>query len=186
MEDSKIVDLYLARDEKAIAFTSQKYGNRLRRLADRILNDASTAEECENDTYMHAWNSIPPHEPRDYFLPFLSKIIRFLALDNLKAMTRKCRNADFVELSAEIENCIPATDDIALLAEGKELSRLISDYLRTLPSEKRNIFLRRYWFMNSVAEVAERFGISEGKVKTVLFRVRKGLRDYLQKEGYPV
>ncbi len=186
IEDSHIVDLYLARDERAINFTAEKYGKMLRHIAERICNDASTAEECENDTYLHVWDSIPPHEPRTYFSSFLSKITRFIALDRYKESTAQKRNADFTEITEEIESTVPASNDTAAETEAAFLSKAVSNYLRTIPEEKRNIFIRRYWFMDSVTEIAKRYRLTEGKVKTTLFRVRNDLKIYLEKEGYEI
>ena len=174
MDDARIVDLYLARDEEAIRLTKETYGARLRGLASRILRDPEDAEECENDTYLKAWKQIPPHEPREYLFPFLARITRMSALDRIKEKLREKRNAEIVTLSEELEACIPARNDVESEAEGHELSRLISD------------FLRRYWYMDSVQEIAERFGFSESKVKTTLWRTRNELREYLQTEGYVV
>jgi len=184
MDDGQIVDLFLARDESAIHSTSEKYGSKLRHLANNICGDLTVAEECENDTYMNAWNSIPPHEPRNYLFSFLAKITRCVAIDRCKNKSRQKRSSVFIEFSKEIENCIPAPDDTASTIEGAELSRIVSEFLLTLPDEKRNIFLRRYWFMDSITAISERYSISEGKVKTVLFRVRNELRSYLAKEEY--
>lgn len=133
---------------------------------------------------MRAWNSIPPHEPRGYFFPFLAKITRFIALDRLKENTRQKRSAEFIELTQEIEGVIPSQNSTVSKFEEKLLSSTISDFLRTVSEEKRNIFLRRYWYMDSVSEIAKRFGISEGKVKTILFRLRNNLKKHLEKEGY--
>ena len=186
MDDARIVDLYLARDEEAIRLTKETYGAKLRGLASRILRDPEDAEECENDTYLKAWKQIPPHEPREYLFPFLARITRMSALDRVKEKLREKRNAEIVTLSEELEAVIPARSDVESEAEGHELSRLISDFLRRQEAEKRNIFLRRYWYMDSVQEIAERFGFSESKVKTTLWRTRNELREYLQTEGYVV
>lgn len=184
MDDSAIVDLYLARDEEAIRLTKEKYGTSLRHIAAGILRDASDAEECENDTYLKAWNQIPPHEPRTFFFPFLARIIRCDALDRVKARLREKRNAELVTLSEELEACLAAPKDVESEIDGIELSRVISAFLREQSPERRNIFLRRYWFMDSVQEIARRFGCTEGKVKTLLYRMRNDLRQYLQKEGF--
>ena len=186
IEDGIIVDRFIARDEKAIFFTSEKYGKQLRSIANHICNDNDVAEECENDTYLRAWNSIPPHEPRTYFFAFLAKITRNIALDRYKESNRLKRSATMVELTLELSEMTASPYDTALDAESRELCRCINSYLRTLQEEKRNVFLRRYWYMDSIAEVAKNLGISEGKVKTILFRVRNGLKKYLKKEGYQI
>lgn len=180
LNDNEIVELFLARDESALAKTAEKYGKRLRALALHICGDMTAAEECENDTYLKAWNSIPPHEPRSYLFSFLAKITRCTALDRVKKDAR----ARFAELTEELENTLPSPDDVEGRLDGKLLSEAISAFLRTQSAEKRNIFLRRYWFTDSVAEIAKRFSISEGKVKSALFRTRNALQEYLKKEGF--
>ena len=112
MDDSKIVELYLSRDESAISQTAQKYGTNLRQIANSILNNMASAEECENDTYLEAWNRIPPNEPRTYFFAFLGKIIRHLAIDECRKKTSQKRHALFCELTAEMEECIPSHADV--------------------------------------------------------------------------
>ena len=186
MEDSKIIDLYLGRDEAAVRHTSEKYGNRLRSLAYGIVNDPQTAEECENDTYMEAWSAIPPHEPRSYLYAFLARITRHISLNCCRSRSRLKRSAFLCELSAEMEQCIPAPDDVESRMDDMALREAINGFLGTLGEEKRNIFIRRYWYLDSIACIAGRFAISESKVKTTLFRCRGRLREYLEKEGYTI
>lgn len=184
MDDSKIVELYLLREETAIKQTAEKYGSRLRSLAFGIVNDRQTAEECENDTYMEAWNAIPPHEPSGYLYAFLARITRHIALNCCRNRSRLKRSAFLCELSAEMEQCIPAPDDTVCRMDDMALSDAINGFLRKLDMEKRNIFVRRYWYLDSVADISKRFALSERKVKTTLFRCRSGLRKHLEKEGY--
>ncbi|MBE6628376.1 MAG: RNA polymerase sigma factor [Ruminococcaceae bacterium] len=184
MDDQSIVELYLQRDERAIRETSEKYGSRLRSLAYGIVEDAQTAEECENDTYLEAWNSIPPHEPRDYLYAFLARITRHIALNRCRDRDRLKRRALICELSAELEQCIPAPDDEGCRIDDMALSQAINSFLGTLDEEKRNVFIRRYWYLDSVAAISRRFGLSQSKVKTTLFRCRNRLREHLEKEGY--
>ena len=184
MEDGQIVDLFLSRNEAAIQCSSEKYGLRLRALALHIVGETQTAEECENDTYWEAWRSIPPHQPRDYLYPFLARITRHAALDRCRERDRLKRSAAVVELSTELEQCLPAPDDAACRLDALALGEAINGFLAGLSREKRVMFLRRYWFLDSVAEVARRCGCSEGRVKTTLFRLRGQLRDYLEQEGY--
>ena len=184
IEDEIIIDRYIVRDESAISYTADKYGKQLVAIANRICDDMDIAEECENDTYLRAWNSIPPHEPRGYFFTFLAKITRNLALDRYRESNRLKRSAAIVELTGELSEIIAGNDDATANAESEELKNYINSFLRKLHKEKRNVFIRRYWYMDSVAEIADRYGISEGKIKTILFRVRNGLRQYLKKEGY--
>lgn len=184
MDDNKIIDLYLHRDETAIKQTSEKFGDRLRALAYGIVKDHQTAEECENDTYLQAWNSIPPHEPRNYLYAFLARITRHISLDCCRKRSRLKRSAYISELSAEMEQCIPAPDDMECRIDDIVLGQAINKFLGTLSEEKRNIFIRRYWYLDSISDIARRFSLSESKVKTMLFRSRNRLRDYLEKEGY--
>lgn len=184
MDDTQIVELYLLRDEAAIERTAEKYGSRLRTLAYGILTDRQAAEECENDTYMQAWNSIPPHEPRDYLYAFLARISRHIALNFCRDRSRLKRSAFITELSAEMEECIPAPDDTGRRTDDMALAAALNAFLGELNEEKRSIFVRRYWYLDSIADISERFALSESKVKTTLFRCRNRLREHLEKEGY--
>lgn len=184
MDDNRIVELYLMRDETAIKQTTEKYGSRLRSLAYGIVKDQQTAEECENDTYMEAWNTIPPHEPRSYLYAFLARITRHISLNCCRDRSRLKRSAFICELNAEMEQCIPAPDDVECRIDDMALSDAINGFLSKLDEKKRNIFVRRYWYLDSVAAISKRFALSESKVKTTLFRCRTGLREHLEKEGY--
>ena len=183
MDDPTIVDLYLRRDESAIKETAYKYGRRLRSLANGIVDDPETAEECENDTYMEAWNTIPPHEPKHYLYAFLVRITRHIALNCCRDRSRLKRSAHICELSSELEQCIPAPDDGLCRVESAELARAINGFLATLELEKRNIFLRRYWYADSTRDIAERYDMPEGSVKSQLNRTRKKLKKVLEPEG---
>lgn len=183
MDDKEIVELYLQRDEAAIEKTAEKYGSRLCSLAYGILCDRQSAEECENDTYMKAWNSIPPHEPKDYLYPFLARITRHIALNLCRDRARLKRSSFICELDAEMEKCIPAADDIERKMDEIALGDAINSFLGELDAEKRNIFIRRYWYLDSVADISARFAMSESRVKATLFRLRGRLRKYLEKEG---
>lgn len=186
MDDERIVELYLSRDEAAIKETAEKYGGRLKALSFGIVGDPETAEECENDTYLEAWNSIPPHEPRGYLYAFLARITRHVSLNRCRDRDRLKRRAFICELSAEMEQCLPDPDDGTHRADDMVLGEVINKFLGSLDEEKRNVFIRRYWFMDSVSDIAERFGLSESKVKTTLFRCRERLRERLRKEGYTI
>ena len=183
-DDSGIVELFLERNEQALVFAARKYGVSLRKIALAVLGDESDAQECENDAYLKAWNSIPPNEPRTWLLPYLSKLVRGTAIDRLRKEQAKKRAAQFTELTQEIESSLPSLNDVETEVDGALLSAAISAFLRQQPLQKRNIFLRRYWYMDSVAEIAKRYSVSEGKVKTVLFRLRGDLKDHLKREGY--
>ncbi len=186
MDDNTIVELYLCRNEAAIRQTSEKFGSRLRSLAYGIVNDSQTAEECENSTYMEAWNTIPPHDPRSYLYAYLARITRHISLNCCRNRRRLKRSAFICELSAEMEQCIPAPDDVECRIDDMAFGEAINGFLSTLGEEKRNIFIRRYWYMDSIADIAGRFALSESKVKTTLFRCRNQLRKHLEKEGYAI
>ena len=184
MEDGKIVELYLRRDETAIGQTADKYGSRLRALAYGIVRDNQTAEECENDTYLKAWDSIPPHEPRDYFYAFLARIARHISLNFCRDRGRLKRSAFLCELTAEMEECIPSSDDAQCRMDELAFGEALNGFLRTLSEEKRNLFVRRYWYLDSISDLSKRFSLSESNVKTTLYRCRNRLRKHLEKEGY--
>lgn len=183
MTDEEIVSLYLSRDESALSHTRDKYGARLRAVSYSILRDHESSEECENDSYMAAWGAIPPAKPANCLFAFLARIIRNISLNRLRDSKRLKRRGDFVELSDELEELISSPDDTECEVESRELAAIVSDFLRALPEHKRLIFLRRYWYADSTAELAKRFGMSESNVKTTLSRVRAELREYLKKEG---
>ena len=183
MEDARIVDLYLLRDESAIRQTAEKYGGRLRALSFGMVKDWQTAEECENDTYLQAWNSIPPHEPRNYLYAFLARITRHISLDCCRKRSRLKRRAFISELSAEMEQCIPAPNNVECRIDDIALREAINGFLSTLNEEKRNVFVRRYWYLDSISALAERFGMRESQIKSRLHRIRLRLKAVLLQEG---
>ena len=182
MEDHQIINLYFARSEQAIQETDTKYGGYCYSIAYNILVNPEDAEESVSDTYLKAWESIPPTRPT-YFYAYLAKICRFLCFGRLDWKNAAKRKAEIVELTAEMELCIPDSRQ-QLEAERRELGEVLNEFLGTLNEESRNIFMRRYWFADSVAEIAQRYRIGESKVKTRLFRARNQLRSFLEKEGY--
>ena len=184
MEDAKIIDLYFARSEDAICQTDAAYGKKLFMLADRILHDAQDSEESVSDTYMKTWETIPPQRP-SYFYAYLAKLCRYFALGKLDWKTAAKRKAEVVSLTEEMELCIPDQRREAEVSS-KEIGRAMNTFLDNLNQESRVIFLRRYWFCDTIAEIAERYGISESKVKMRLHRTRTQLADYLNKEGITV
>ena len=186
MDDSKIVDMFLERNEQAISETAEKYGKQLKMLANGIVNDDNTAEECVNDCYLELWHSIPPNRPHNYFFAFIAKITRHIAIDRYRAMGRDKRSAKIVELTAELELCLPSSESVDLSYSAKQLASSINLFLKSQSQEKRNIFIRRYWYFDSVSDIASRFGIKESKVKTTLHRMREQLKKLLEKEGYTV
>ena len=184
MEDSAIIELYFRREEAAVRETEKAYGNRLLALARRILENREDAEESVSDTYLAAWRTIPPTK-RVFFFAYLAKICRFSAFGILDRRKADKRSAVVVELSEELALCIPDTRREAE-AEGRELAKLLNRFLAEQDPESRRIFLRRYWFGDSVADIAGRYAISGSKVKSRLFRTRNQLRDFLKGEGITV
>ena len=184
MEDQAIIALFRSRSEDAITACRKEYDSYLSSLALRILRDSSDAEECVSDTYLQVWQRIPPDEPQ-HFKAYLAAICRYFAFDRLDRRQAKKRSAEIVELTEELQACLPdrsAEEELDL----RELGRTLDRFLRTLSEEHRRIFLRRYWFADTVREIAAHCGISESKVKTSLFRTREKLRTYLESEGYNV
>ena len=184
MEDSKILELFFARNEDAIRHTDDTYGRRLYHLADNIVHNGQDAEESVSDTYLKAWETIPPHSPK-YFFAYIAKICRHFALDKLDWNNAAKRNAEVVSLTQEMELCIPDTERDRELA-GKELGMILDAFLRTLTPENRVVFMRRYWYVDTIAEIAARYGISESAVQMRLNRTRAKLCTYLEKEGVRV
>ena len=181
MEDAKILDLYFARDEDAIRETDTAYGKRLHTLAENILQNREDAEESVNDTYAEVWKSIPPRRPK-YFFAFLASICRHLSLNRVDWKQAAKRRAQVVPLTEEMENCIPDAVHERQM-EAKELGRLLDLFLESLPKDSRLIFLRRYWYVDSVPEIAARYGMTESKVKMQLSRTKEKLRSFLEQEG---
>ena len=184
MEDAKIIELYFARNEDAICHTDAAYGRRLHHLAQNIVRNDQDAEESVSDTYLRAWETIPPQRPVHFFA-YLAKICRNLALNRLDWKNAAKRKAEVVSLTEEMERCIPDTQRDREL-EARELGAALDRFLRTLPRENRLIFLRRYWYVDTISEIAQRYGLSESAVQMRLNRTRAKLRDYLSKEGIAV
>ena len=184
MEDTQILDLYWAKNDLAISETHKSYGPKLFSLSQRILENTQDAEENVNDTYLRTWDAIPPQRPR-HFCAFLCKICRHLALDRLDWNRAAKRNAEVVSLTEEMSQCIPDSLENEAM-DAHQLRRTLESFLSTLPSQTRLIFLRRYLYVDTVAEIAKRYGISESKVKMQLHRTREKLRTYLAREGITV
>ena len=181
MEDKQIISLFLARNEDAIRHTDDTYGRRLFHLADNIVKNDQDAEESVSDTYMKAWDTIPPQQP-NHFFAYLARICRNFALGKLDWKNAAKRKAEVVSLTQEMESCIPDTSRDTEL-DAKELGKILNAFLRTLTPENRMVFMRRYWYVDTVAEIAVRYGISESAVMTRLSRTRAKMRAYLEKEG---
>ena len=184
VEDEKIIDLYWERKDEAIMETQAAYGRQLQTIAQRIVQSYEDAEESVNDTYLAAWRTIPPKRPK-YFFAYLAKICRNFAFGKLDWLDAARRKAEVVTLSEEMELCIPDTSRDSA-AEGREITRALNAFLGTLTQENRRLFVRRYWYVDTVAEIAQRYNMSESKVKTRLHRIREKLRVYLMQEGIAV
>lgn len=183
MDDELIVELYWQRREDAITETDIKYGTYCYSISYGILCDASDAEESVNDTYLAAWNAIPPQRP-DILRAFLGKLARRISISRWRKNTAKKRGSGQVELALEeLSWCIPQYCTLSERVELEELSAAIDSFLRAQSEEKRNIFVLRYWYCKSVAEISRKMGCSEGRVKTTLFRLRERLAKHLVKEG---
>ncbi|MDO4315966.1 MAG: RNA polymerase sigma factor [Oscillospiraceae bacterium] len=184
MEDQQIIELFWNRDDGAIPAAQEKYGGRLLRLAERLAGSREDGEECVNDTFLNAWNAIPPERPRLLFA-WLAKVCRNLAFDRLDWKKAEKRSGEVVALTAELESCVP--DGLREReAAGRELGELLTAFLETQPETARLVFLRRYWYGDSIREIGERYGYGESKVKVTLLRTRERLRAYLEKEGITV
>ena len=184
MEDNMIIELLFARNESGIKHMDDTYGRRLFVLADNIVRNDQDAEESVSDTYLKAWNTIPPKKPMHLFA-YLAKICRNFALKKLDWKAAAKRNAEVVALTQEMESCIPDSSRDREL-ESKELGRILDAFLRTQSEENRMVFLRRYWYVDTIAEIAVRYGISESAVQMRLNRTRNKLAAYLAKEGIRV
>ncbi len=180
MEDSQILDLYFARSEDAIAQTEQKYGPMLLALSNRTTEDLQDAQECVNDTYLQAWQRVPPQRPA-YFGAYLAKITRHISLNRCQMRHAAKRSALVVELSRELEQCVAGQADV-VDEENQALQAAINRFVRSLDDATQYIFVRRYFFGESLGEIARRTGRSESSLASVLFRTRSRLRLFLKKE----
>lgn len=184
MEDERIVALYWERSEDAIRQTQSKYDNYCMGIAGRILSNHEDARECVNDTYLAAWDAIPPQRPA-VLSTFLGKLTRRISIDRWRALTADKRGGSAVTVALEeLEACIPGGTDPVKEVEAKELARAISGFLRILPYIQRKVFLMRYFEMADLTQIQEEFQISNSKAKSMLHRTRKKLKTYLQEEGY--
>ena len=184
MDDLQIIELYFARDEHAIKDTDRKYGKLCFRVAKNLLFNNEDSEECVNDTYLTVWNKIPPTRPNN-FTAFVCKITRNLSLKRLEMSNAMKRSADAIISLSEIEATLPDRS-IAPDIEEEELGKLISAFLWSEKELDRNVFLRKYWFFDSISDIAERYSMGESAVKSMLFRTRNRLREFLKKEGFDV
>ena len=184
MEDAQIIELYFKRDEQAIAKTDRKYGKALKALSMRILTDEADSNECVNDTYLKAWNTIPPTNPSN-LSAYLHRIVRSVSIDRFRARkSEKRRMGEYAFSLDELSQCIAGEETPELAMQAQELEKLIEAFLQDLRKEKRQIFLCRYYFLDPIKTIASNFQMSESKVKSVLYRLRCELRERLEQEGF--
>lgn len=184
MEDEQIVNLYWERNEDAIRKTEEKYDRYLTKIAYNILANAEDSRESVNDTYLAAWNSMPPHRPS--ILPsYLAKLTRRISIDCFRGRTRAKRMpSEYVLSLSELDDCVSGGNSTEEIINVKFLADAIGVYLRLQSPEARNAFIGRYYYLDSLKEVARYCGMSESKAKSLLYRTRIGLKEYLQKEGF--
>lgn len=184
MDDSQIIELYWQKNADAITETAGKYGAYCFAIAENILHNTEDSEECVNDTWLHAWNAIPPQRPKVLRL-FLAKITRNLSLDRLGVRNAEKRGGGEVDLVLdELVECVRGGTDTETAYEINELRQCIRHFVRALPEREGNVLVRRYFFAEPVADIAKRYGLTENNVAVLLSRTRKKLRAHLLKEGY--
>ena len=184
MDDNKIMGLYFDRDERAIKETADKYENLIFSIADNILDSREDANECVNDTYLGVWNSIPPIRPIS-FRAYICKIARNVSLKRLEYESADKRGRNLTVSLSELEDVLCDAQIAEGVTDG-EISRLISDFLRSESKIKRDVFIRRYYFFDSVEDIAKRYSFSKSKVKSMLFHTRRKLKEFLAKEGIEI
>lgn len=184
MEDSQIVSLYWDRDELAISQTEKKYGRYLAKIAYNILSDREDALESVNDTYLAAWNSMPPHRP-NVLSTYLGKLTRRISIDLFRRKNSQKRfPGDYAISLEELGDCVSGGNSTEQAVDLSVLAASIEAFLRSVSEEARNVFLCRYYYLDSVKQIADTCGISQSKVKILLYRTRQGLHTHLEKEGF--
>lgn len=182
MEDGKIIELFFARSERAVVELSNKYGRVCRKIAFNILNNLQDAEECVNDAYLGAWNSIPPQNPNP-LVTYICRITRNIALKKYRYDTAKRRNGYYDISLSELEECIPSDPQGISSGTEEELTKVIENFLSSLDKKSRVMFIKRYWYVESVKVMAKEFGMTENSVSVKLLRIREKLKRHLEKEG---
>lgn len=185
MDDSKIIDLYFERSEDAIRETAIKYGKLCYRVAFNLIHNRSDAEECVNDVYLGAWNAIPPANPQ-ILSSFLCRVTRNLALKKVEYLYAQKRNPKFLTSLDELEECVTDKNCDDIRYSDEQLSNIIKHFLYSLDVDNRNVFIRRYWYFDSIKNIAKGYHMSKSKVESMLFRTRNNLREYLMKEGFNI
>lgn len=183
MEDNDIIKLYFDRNENAVTETSKKYGRNIRSIAYAVLKNVPDTEECENDTYHAAWNAIPPSKPQRLGA-FLCRIARNAAVDRYKHDRAQKRGSEYDAALSELEGMLSAGETPDSIVEADELASAIVSFLKDLSQTKRAVFIHRYWYCRSIAEIAELSGFSQSKIRSMLMRVRNELKKYLERQGY--
>lgn len=185
MTDDRIIALFFDRNEQAIEEVQKKYGTYCHTVAFGVLNSREDAEECVNDTYLQAWNAIPPQRPQ-VLSAFLAKITRNLALMRYRANHREKRGAGQLPLALEeLQDCLPDAGN-GSITDAVVIRKALNRFLHTLPEPSRGIFLRRYWYVRSISEIAQELGMKESRVKMTLLRTREKLREHLTREGIEI
>ena len=186
MDDRRIVELFLERSEEAILETDIKYGRYCHKIAFNVLGNDEDSEECVNDAYMRAWGSIPPNEP-DSMASYIGRITRNLTLDKLRQkQSDKRGNGEVPVVLDELAECVSGHDELERRQDSAEIAAAIDSFLDELNSMERGVFMRRYWMMEPIADVANRYDISVSKTTTMLFRLRNRLKKHFMKEGIPL
>ena len=184
MDDNKIIELYFRRDESALSETDKKYGRYCYSIAYNILFDREDSKESVNDTYLGAWNTMPPKRPA-VLSSFLGRITRNIALKRYRERSAAKRGGGAVAVSLEeLSECIAASDTVERTMERQELSRIVDSFLRALPEGERNVFIRRYWYCDEISAIAKRYGATKGKIKMMLLRTREKLAKELRREDF--
>ncbi|MCD8040711.1 MAG: sigma-70 family RNA polymerase sigma factor [Clostridia bacterium] len=182
MEDQQIIALYFSRDHEAIKQTDVKYGKLCYSVANGILHRKEDNEECVNDTYLAAWNAMPPQRPQ-YLSSFLCRITRNLSLKKYEKLHAQKRGSEFELSLEELQDVLPSGSDVHSAVESKELGEAISRFLYSLRKEERNVFIKRYWYFDPIKSIAADYSYSESKVKSLLSRLRARLKEFLEKEN---
>ena len=182
MDDSKIVELYFQRSESAITETDRKYGRLCRYIAMNILHSTSDSGEIVNDTYLSAWNTIPPEKP-NMLSAFIGRITRNLALKRYEYLSAAKRNPETIMSLSELDEIVTGRKNVEDEVENKRIEQVISDFLWQQDRDKRTVFIRRYWYFESIGSISRRYGFSHSKVTSMLYNTRKKLKRYLESEG---
>ena len=182
MDDKKILDLLFARDETGLMLTEEKYARMYNAILRRALSDESDVAECGNDVLMALWNSIPPHYPNQY-AAYICRIARRIGINRYQHNTRQKRGSGYTVSLSELESCIPSPDRLQQKEDARQLYQALNTFLHDLDDQTRVLFLRRYFYLESVKELSQRFALTENSISVRLHRARKVLRSHLEKEG---